>query len=71
MGRLSPDQRHQALRRLSEGVSARKVAEEYGCSHTAIRKLQAKYQETGTVKDLRRRAPKRKTTQAEDRMLDR
>ena len=69
MGRLSIEQRGQAVGMLQAGKSQHEVARQMGCSQAAISKLMSKFGRTGTVKDLARPGRPPVTTHDQDRRI--
>ena len=66
MPRLQIFERGRATAFLEAGVPVKEVARRLGVSSNAIRKLRAKFQETGEVKDLPRSGRPRVTSVRQD-----
>jgi transposase len=69
MARLSEVDRNQAIGMFVAGSSKSAIARRFGCHHSTISRLVARYQQTGTVRDRVRPGRARVTTLRQDRYL--
>jgi len=69
MGRLTFDQRMDALARLRNGESFSAIARLFGCAPSTISRLANRFQTTGRLQDRPRPGQPRCTTQRQDRNI--
>ena len=69
MPRLTQDERNQAMGMLQAGMQVRHIAAALNCVPSTIRRLQQRYEETGSVQDRPRDGRPHATTVAQDRQL--
>lgn len=69
MPRLTHDERNRAIGMLQAGMGVRHIADALNCVPSTIRRLQQRFQETGSVQDRPRGGRPRVTTVVQDRQL--